>query len=137
MPVGLSICVLVCMSVGLSICVLVCMVFVGLSICVLVCMVFVNLCNRINIYNASGRETQVLYIFINKVCTPIIYDQNCYSSSNSLIPTVNVLLHTFLVMELDPSSWMMWVAEGMRPTLMIVLTTYLVSITAGIMKMQE
>ena len=47
------------------------------------------------------------------------------------------MVHTFSVMELDPSSWMMWAAEGMRQTLMIALTTYLVSITAGIMKMQE
>lgn len=46
-------------------------------------------------------------------------------------------VHTFLVMESVQFSWIMWAAEGMRQTLMIVPTTYLASITVGIMKMQE
>ena len=46
-------------------------------------------------------------------------------------------VHTFSVMESVQFSWIMWAAEGMRQTLMIVPTTYLASMTVGIMKMQE
>ena len=42
-----------------------------------------------------------------------------------------------LVVELDLSSWMMWAAEGMRPTLLIALTGGLVTTTVVIVKMQE
>ena len=42
-----------------------------------------------------------------------------------------------LLLELELSSWIMWTAEEMRPTLLIALTGGLVTITVITGKMQE
>ena len=49
----------------------------------------------------------------------------------------STLVTTSLFVELDLSSWIMWAAEGMRQTLLIVLPLKLVSTTVFIVKMQE
>ena len=48
-----------------------------------------------------------------------------------------MLVAASLILELDLSSWMMWTAEGMRQTLLIVITMDLETITVVIVKMQE
>ena len=50
---------------------------------------------------------------------------------------LSTLVAASLFMELELSFWIMWTAEGMRPTLLIALTMELVSITVVIVKMQE
>ena len=46
-------------------------------------------------------------------------------------------LDPILALELDPSSWMKWTAEGMRQPLMTALTMGLAPMTVHIVKMQE
>ena len=48
-----------------------------------------------------------------------------------------MLIVGYLVLELDPSTWMMLTAEEMKQTLLIALTMELVTITVFMVKMQE
>jgi len=71
-----------------------------------------------------------------------MFDNTIHQEMISLLP-IGLQIHkqslkpTHLALELDPSSWMMYTAEGVRQALMSALTEGLVSTTVITVKMQE
>ena len=71
----------------------------------------------------------------------VTYNENMLTDllfiHNLQMQKLSVLVATSLFMELDRSSWIMWTAEGMRQTLLIVPTEELASTTVFTVKMLE